>query len=274
MSSHPSGPPIELSIVIPVYNEANNIKATLKKVKENISINYEVIIVYDFDEDTTLPVVRELQKHWSNLFVIKNTVARGPSGAIRTGIASTRGMRVLVLMADSSDDVSQIEYMVSLIPKEADIVCPSRYCPGGDQLIDDTSRLKATIPRLAGSLLRFFSGIQTYDPTNSFKLYSADVLNAITLRSTISFSVTLEIVAKAHCLGFRVFELPTVWKDREKGQSNFKLGRSIFVYIPWFCLALLGGRFLKMPRAWLETWLRRADSDKASEKENSLGAVS
>jgi hypothetical protein len=74
------------------------------------------------------------------------------------------------------------------------------------------------------------------------------------LRSTVSFSVTLEIVAKAHCLGYRIVEVPTVWRDRQHGKTNFKLGRSLVAYFPWLCVALLRGRFFRLPAAWLRAW--------------------
>jgi hypothetical protein len=77
------------------------------------------------------------------------------------------------------------------------------------------------------------------------------VLKRLTLRSTISFSVTLEIVVKAYLLGFRIVEVPTVWYDRQHGKSNFKLGRSIFAYMPWFLLAFLCGRIIRLPQKWI-----------------------
>ena len=99
--------------------------------------------------------------------------------------------------------------------------------------------------------MKWLTGIPTYDPTNSFKLYSASVLSALKLSSTVSFSVTLEIMAKAHCLGYRIVEVPIVWADRQHGKSNFNLRRSIVAYFPWFCVAMLRGRLLRLPRSWL-----------------------
>src|SRR5262249_53908445 len=134
-----------------------------------------------------------------------------------------------------------------------DIVAPSRYCEGGEQQLQWS--LKAKVPRLAGHLIKMFADLPTFDPTNSFKLYSAAMLRGMKLRSTVSFSVTLEIVAKAHCIGYRIIEIPTVWRDRQHGKTNFKFGRSLFAYLPWFFLALLRGRFLRFPRPWLRRWL-------------------
>ncbi len=236
-------------MIVPVYNEGPNIEQTLYGLKECLPTPHEVIVVYDFDEDDTLPVLRRLIGEIGDLRVVKNRIARGPSGALRTGFAEARAPRVLVVMADLCDDLTQIPHLLSLVPEQADVVCPSRYCTGGRQLIDPS--LKTWAPRTAGILLRYLAGVPTYDPTNSFKVYSTDLLKRLHLSSTVSFSVTLEIVAKAHCLGCRIVEVPTVWRDRHQGKTNFHLGAALVAYLPWFGVALLRGRFLRLPSAWL-----------------------
>jgi glycosyltransferase involved in cell wall biosynthesis len=249
---------IELSIVMPVYNEGLNIEKTLLSLKASVPVPHEVLIVYDREEDSTLPVVQPLLPSYPGLRLVRNTVAPGPSGALRTGFLQAKAPRVLVVMADLCDDFSQIPLLLSLVPARADIACPSRYCEGGVQQLAPS--LKVWAPKFAGRLLRWVTGIPTHDPTNSFKLYSAAVLRSLTLRSTISFSVTLEIIAKAHCLGFRIIELPTVWADRQHGKSNFNLRRSLVAYFPWFCVALLRGRLVRLPRTWLRRLLTRPES--------------
>ncbi len=238
-----------VSVVIPVFNEAENIERTLQSLKKNIHVSHEVIVVYDSEEDNTLPVLERVGRDDSSLRWVKNNIAAGPSGALRAGFAQARGERVLVVMADLCDDFTQIQYLLSLVPSKADVVCPSRYCPGGAQLMKPS--LKVWAPRTAGFLMRLFCGIPTYDPTNSFKLYSSTLLKKIPLTSTVSFSVTLELVAKTHCLGYRIVEVPTTWHDRQNGKTNFKLGRSLIAYSPWFCIALLRNRLFHLPNSWL-----------------------
>jgi glycosyltransferase involved in cell wall biosynthesis len=232
---------LKLSIVIPVYNEKDNILKTLDEIKKYILVNHEIIIVYDFDQDTTLTVLKTVKK--KNLFVIKNTISRGPSGAIRTGMAKAKSPLILVTMADLCDDLSQVNALLKLVSGNADIVCPSRYMKGGKQQLKGS--LKVWAPRCAGYLLKLLAGIPTHDPTNSFKLYSKKVLDSINLKSTISFSVTLEIIVKAHALGYKIVEIPTVWRDRQQGKTNFKLGQSLVAYFPWFLYALLHRRLFR-----------------------------
>jgi glycosyltransferase involved in cell wall biosynthesis len=245
---------LDLSIVIPVYNEPENIQKAIKEIQKNVKSYYEIIVVYDSDSDTTIPVLQKLSKEFPTIAGIKNTISKGPSGAIRTGIDTAKAPRILVTMADLCDDTTQIDKMVGMLPKSADILCPSRYSKGGRQELN--APLKVGFPKTAGFLIRLFTGMPTSDPTNSYKLYSADLFKHITLKSTISFSVTLEIMVKAHCLGYRIREIPTVWKDRQHGKTNFKLWRSIVAYTPWFVFALLRNRLFTFPHFVIEYFNR------------------
>lgn len=241
-------PPLPLSVLIPVYNEDENIRLTLEALETHVPKPYELLICYDMDEDTTLAVVRPMLAAHPEWKLVKNSICRGPSGALRSGFAVATGERVLVAMADLCDDFGQIPQLMAMVPAQADVVCPSRYCEGGRQELKEG--LKVWAPRTAGKLVRLLSGMDTHDPTNSFKMYSGPMLRSLKLVSTVSFSVTLEIVAKAHCSGYRVTEIPTVWRDRQFGKTNFRIWRSIVTYLPWFFVALMGARWIPLPRAW------------------------
>ncbi len=244
----------DLSVIIPVYNEAANIEETLRLLDKNITVKNQILVIYDLDNDTTLPVLKNLKRIYPQLVILKNSIHRGPSGAIRTGFKYSSGSKILVTMADLCDDLTQIKEMLNLIPKTADVVCPSRYSKGGKQELN--APLKVGFPKLAGRLLQLFTGINTSDPTNSYKMYSSELIHNISLKSVSSFSVTLEIVAKAHCLEYKIYEIPTIWKDRQHGKTNFKLFQSIFSYTPWFCLALLNNRLFHTPKSWLLLLIR------------------
>ncbi|MBC8226050.1 MAG: glycosyltransferase [Gammaproteobacteria bacterium] len=229
---------LKLSIVIPVYNEHENIEHTIHSIKRNIRSPHEIIAIYDDESDTTIPVLNRLKNQFSGLNIIKNAIKIGPSGAIRTGINASQAPLVLVMMADLCDDISQVESFIKLIPHEADIVCPSRYCEGGSQELSESP--KKWLPKFAGIIMHHIAGLP-YDSTNSYKLYSKKVLDELELISTSSFSVTLEIVVKAKALGYSLVEIPTTWKDRQFGKSKFKLITSIITYLPWFIFAISNG---------------------------------
>src|SRR5260370_41624442 len=111
----------QLSIVIPVHNEEKNITSTVRSIKKNISVSNEIIIVYDSDSDTTLPIAKKLKRSFRNVILQKNTIAKGPSGAIRTGIQHAKAPRILVTMADLSDDLTQVDKLSRLVPAIYDI---------------------------------------------------------------------------------------------------------------------------------------------------------
>src|SRR6476646_2050392 len=113
---------------MPVYNEGANIGRALAEIYEKVPLSKRVLIVYDFDEDNTLPVARTLIPKYPGVEMVKNTIGRGVLNAIRAGIQATTAEVVVITMADLSDDVSVVPRMVELVTREGyDIVCASRY---------------------------------------------------------------------------------------------------------------------------------------------------
>src|SRR4029077_14758131 len=124
-----------LSIVIPVYNEGENVVPTLRGVVERTRTRpLEVLVVHDFDEDTTVPVVKKLQAELSEVRLHKNTLGRGVLNAIKSGLAAASAPYVLVTMGDGSDDPNDIDAMYALAIGGADVVAGSRYMRGGHQV--------------------------------------------------------------------------------------------------------------------------------------------
>lgn len=242
-----------LSVVIPIYNEEGSIEKTIAQVCSHLKVSHEILCVYDFAEDTTLPLLRTLTAGFPQLRLIRNDVCQGPSGALRSGFRYALGENILVCMADLCDQLDQLDTMLQLLA-DHDIVCPSRYCRGGRQ--EMAHSIKVWLPKLAGFFIRHFIGIPTSDPTNSFKLYSGKMLRRLCLESTMSFSVTLEIVAKAHLLGYTLVELPTHWKDRTDGVSKFRILPSIPAYLRHLLLACLRNNLFKLPLPWIEHFFR------------------
>ena len=78
-----------LSIVIPVYNEPDNIGPTLRRITEQVGTPHEILVVYDFDADTTVPVVREFQPSLPSVRLHRNDLGRGVLNAMKAGIAGS-----------------------------------------------------------------------------------------------------------------------------------------------------------------------------------------
>ncbi|WP_141120120.1 glycosyltransferase family 2 protein, partial [Mycobacterium malmoense] len=125
----------EIDFIVPVYNEGSNIADALAELYSMVRRPKRVLIVYDFDEDDTVPVVRKLAPRYPGVELVRNALGKGVINAIRAGVEAARSDVVIVSMADLSDDLRVVDDMVRLIRDEGyDIVCASRYMRGGQQI--------------------------------------------------------------------------------------------------------------------------------------------
>ena len=230
----------DLSIVVPVYNEGKHIAEMLKALGPNIADDTQVIIVYDFDEDDTVPAVKSIRESLPYCIELhKNDLGRGVLNALKSGIAAAKGEYVLVMMADMSDPPEIIPAMLDKGKKEGlDVVCASRFMKGGTHI--GGPWLKNTLSKLAGLSLWWFTGIPTHDCTNNFRLYKRGYLSETVIESKGGFEVALELTVKAWKGGWNVGELPSSWKERSAGKSNFKLWKWLPHYLKWYFYALFG----------------------------------
>jgi dolichol-phosphate mannosyltransferase len=202
----------------------------------------EVLVVHDFDEDTTVPVVKRLQAELPELRLHRNTLGRGALNAMKSGLRAARAQYVLVTMGDGSDDPDDIDPMYELARGGADVVAGSRYMRGGRQL--GGPLLKRTMSRAAGLSLHWVGGVPVHDATSNFRMYSKRLLNQVTIESMGGFELGLELTVKAHLLGMRVAEVPTTWRDRTAGESRFQLWQWLPRYLKWYRRGI-AGRFTR-----------------------------
>jgi dolichol-phosphate mannosyltransferase len=226
----------DLTIVIPVFNEGANFPALWQEILSQIRSPFRAIVVYDFDEDNTVPVVRKIQESGeTRLRLVRNRVRRGVVGAIRTGFECVEDGPVLVVMADLSDDLGQVDRMLKLYRDGYPVVVGSRYMPGG-KLIGGPL-IKQTLSRLAGLSLYWLRRFPTHDATNAFKIYDRNMLRQFTIESQGGFELNLEITVKAFLAGYRITETPSTWRDRAAGQSRFRLWHWLPHYLKWYFYA-------------------------------------
>jgi dolichol-phosphate mannosyltransferase len=233
-----AGQGLALSIVVPVYNEGEAVAPVLRALTAAVTTPHEILVVYDFDGDTTVPVVDRLSQDLPAIRGHRNAIGRGVLNAMRSGIAASSGDYVLISMADGSDEPHVVDPMVRLARDGADVVAASRYMRGGGQV--GGPLVKRLMSRAAGLSLHWLGGVQTHDPTNNFKLYSRRFLDSVTIESGAGFELALELTVKATLAGRRVAEVPTTWRDRTAGQSNFQLRTWLPHYLHWYFVAFRG----------------------------------
>jgi dolichol-phosphate mannosyltransferase len=228
---------LRYSVVVPVYNEGGNIGTLCRRFLEKLPARYEVLFVYDFDEDNTLPPLRELSsdERPPRVRLVKNEKG-GVRHALEAGMRAAAAPVVVVAMADLSDDLDRLDEMVLRAERGAAVVCASRYMRGGRQY--GGPLVKKTLSRLAGVSLRWLVGVPTHDPTNSFKAYRKDFLDQTVIESGAGFSLALELTVKAHFSGWRVEEVAARWWDRSAGKSRFHLLRWLPEYWRWYAWAV------------------------------------
>jgi dolichol-phosphate mannosyltransferase len=234
-------PAPELTIVLPVYNEGPNIERVLDGIASAVRTQRrEVLVVYDFEEDDTLPAVRGLQARMPEVRLHRNDLGRGVLNAIRAGFLAGRAPYLLVMMADGSDEPEVVDAMVARARAGADVVAGSRYMKGGAQV--GGPLLKSTLSRLAGLSLHWIGGVPIHDPTSNFKLYSRRLLERVTIESEAGFELAIELTIKAYLLDLRLEEVPTTWRDRTAGSSRFQIWAWMPHYLRWY-LRGIAGRF-------------------------------
>jgi dolichol-phosphate mannosyltransferase len=229
-----------VSVVIPVYNEGENIQVCVRRLTEALAQTpHELIVCYDFDEDSTLPALTAMSDRPPTVRLVRNSLGKGVANALIAGFAAARGDVVVTSMADLSDPPSVIPLMAAKIRDEgADIVSGSRYMPGGTQR--GGPRLKTLMSRTAGLSLHYVGGVPTHDATTNFRGYSRRFLEDVAVESVRGFEVGLELTTKAHLLGYRVDEVPSSWTDRTAGTSKFDLVGWLPAYLHWYGLAIRG----------------------------------
>jgi len=230
-----------LSIIIPAHNEQDSITEVINRIEGILDIPHELIVVNDHSTDATPELVRKLSAQYPNIKLIDNLTDAGFANAIKAGFASVKTEVVVPVMADLCDDLFTIKDMFKKIKEDYDIVCGSRYIKGGIRL--GGSRIKGFFSSFAGISLHYLLGVPTHDIANAFKMYRKKVIDSIDIKSK-GFEVSMEMPLKAYYLGFKITEVPTVWMERTRGTSSFRMLRLFPNYFRLYIWAIFK-RFIK-----------------------------
>jgi len=220
----------DIDILIPVFNENEIIVKTIKNIQSVLKYNYKIFICYDYDEDPTLKIIKETFPNSLNILFIKN-FSQGFNNALISGFKSSKAEAIIIFMADDHINHNLINLCYGKFQEGFQVVCPSRFIKGG-QMIGNPF-LKGALTKITSFFLFNFTSFPIKDPTNSFRLFEKKLINEVTIESNKGFTLSLELTAKAHRLGYKIIEIPTIWIEREKGKSRFKLISFIVPYTKW-----------------------------------------
>ncbi len=219
---------MKLSIVVPAYNEEGNIAGLIREIEKSLDLDHELVVVNDHSTDKTPDLVEQLSKEYPAVRLVNNSGQKGFTNALKTGFSNSCGEVILPVMGDLCDDLVTVEDMYDKIREGFDVVCGSRYMKGGKRL--GGSKFKAFLSSLGGKSLYYILGIPTHDIANAFKMYRKEVIRAIDIQAK-GFEISMELPLKAYYLGFKITEVPTVWRERTKGKSSFKIFKLLPAYL-------------------------------------------
>jgi dolichol-phosphate mannosyltransferase len=224
---------MDLSIVIPMFNEAENVESTLIRIEEALTSFkgvYEIIAVNDGSLDNTFEILNRLAKINKKLKIVSYQKNIGRGMALREGFQKSIGELVVTIDADLSYDPRYILDLIETLNGEPDIdfVLASPYMPGGG--VQNVPTLRLWISKLGNKILRFAMPNRIYTSTGIFRAYRKKVLDSLELESD-GKEIHLEILSKALALGFRVKECPAVLNSRKRGKSKFKFKKTAMSHL-------------------------------------------
>jgi dolichol-phosphate mannosyltransferase len=223
-------------VIIPTYNERENIKTVINVVFGLSITGLHILIVDDNSPDKTAELVKEIQRDEEKLFLTERPGKLGLGTAYITGFkfALEKGYDYIFEMdADLSHDPREIPKFLKMI-EDADLVIGSRYLKGVNVVNWPLSRLILSV--FASQYTRLITGMPISDCTAGYKCFRREVLEAIPLDEVRSngYSFQIEMNFKTWKRGFRIQELPIVFTDRTVGKS--KMSRKIMyeaAYMVW-----------------------------------------
>jgi dolichol-phosphate mannosyltransferase len=216
-----------------MFNEAENVELTLRRVEEALSPlggDYEIIAVDDGSVDNTLEILKRISEQNGKVKVVSYPRNMGRGKALRTGFKESLGEIVVSIDADLSYDPRYILDFVEILKAEEDIdlILASPYMPGGS--VQDVPFLRLWISKLGNKVLRVAMPNRIYTSTGIFRAYRKRVLDSLELESD-GKEIHLEILSKAIALGYRVREIPAVLTGRKKGRSKFKFKKTAISHL-------------------------------------------
>ena len=216
---------MDLSVVIPMFNEADNAETTLGRVKEALAPfqgTFELIAVDDGSTDDTRTLLESLSEKDSTVKVVSYPRNKGRGKALRAGFKAATGEIVVSIDADLSYDPRYILDLVETLrtDTEVDFVLASPYMPGGG--VKDVPFLRLWISKWGNRVLRLAMPNRIYTSTGIFRAYRRDVLDSLELESD-GKEIHLEILSKAIALGYRVKEIPAILTARKKGKIKIQV---------------------------------------------------
>lgn len=215
---------MDISVIIPAYNEERRISATLEKVHSYLEyrgLSFEIIVVDDGSKDNTKKVVEEFNREHPEVKLIRYETNRGKGYAVKTGVLSAQGKLILFSDADLSTPIEELEKLEQALAQGYDVAIGSRGLPDSAILVHQPKR-REIAGKIFNLLVRVILRIKFYDTQCGFKLFKGEVARPVFKKQKIfGFVFDAESIWWAQKLGYQVQEVPVVWQD--SGRSSISM---------------------------------------------------
>ncbi len=217
-------PCVDLSIVVPAYNEEQRLPPTLERLHAYLStqpMTYEIVIVDDGSRDRTCAVVEEAMARIPYLRLVRQTPNAGKGAAVRRGMLAARGQIRVMCDADLSMPPEQLPLLLApILACETEISIGSRYAPGADTGKKQPF-YRVMWSRLCNKVIQRTLVPGILDTQCGFKAFTAEAARDLFARGRINgWAFDLEILALARRRGFAIAEIGVVWRDDERSRVN------------------------------------------------------
>jgi glycosyltransferase involved in cell wall biosynthesis len=221
--------PIDLSVVIPAYNESSRLLDTVHRCRNWLQASvptWELIVVDDGSEDDTRAIAGEMAERDPRIRVI--AAAHGGKGAaVRRGMLAARGRWCFFADADLSMDLNQLPRFFAA---EGDVIIASREAPGARRVGEPWTR--HAIGRVFNLMVRVVAVPGVHDTQCGYKMFSADAVRQLfPLVRQNGFAFDVELLYMARRAGLRIREVPITWLYRSGSQVRFRTGLAAFAHI-------------------------------------------
>ena len=208
----------DLSVVVPVYDEAQVLEANLEAIVaflEPLGESFELVAVDDGSRDDSLAILERFAQRDPRLKVERNPRNLGKGAAVKRGMLAARGRRVLFMDADLSTPLEEIPAFLGALDTGMDVVIGNRRAPGS-QVTRHQPWIRETLGRGFTALTRMLLAPGVHDFTCGFKAFRHDAARAVFERTTRSaWAFDAEVVVIAHSLGLKLAQVPVRWADEE-----------------------------------------------------------
>ena len=202
---------IELSVIIPAYNEAFRLPVALDALRHHVDpTSTEIIVVDDGSTDDTGAVARRSADWAKHLAVLEHDTNRGKGAAVRTGVAAARGDVIAFIDADNATDLKALAPMIAALGSNVGAVFGSRHAPGSS--VSGSPAIRGVMGRVFNHVVQLAAGTSIRDTQCGAKVFRAPVARLAFADAAVDgFAFDVEILRRLLAMGVGVVEYPVTW---------------------------------------------------------------